>query len=476
MSVVLLLVAVSNNGWAEPAPTPPAMPPLPTISAAALRALDASVRQQIQSFVREAQAHPLDSAANGRLGMLLHAYELYTFAVPCYERARRLDARAFAWLYYLATVRIASGWDLPASIALLREALRLNPNYIPARVKLAEELLAGGAVRESRALVDSLVQAAPRSPRVHYLSARVREAMGEWPAAAEEYQQASKIAPQYGSAHYALALAYRRLGRAAESLQEMELYRSTRNAAPPEDDELMEAIDALKTGAYDHLNRAQSLQESGRNEEAVRDYEMALRLNPRLLRAHVNLIIIFGSIGNFAQAEQHYHKAIATNPSSAEAYYNYGLVLSSGQNFHDAEQAFRKAIDINPLSADAYNNLGFALQSQNKIVEAEASYRSALQSEPAHRQANFNLARLLEGRGDVPEAISYLLKTVAGEDDKTSVFMYYLSDAYAQNKEFERAIHYGEEALRRATAFHQSELVTMVERRTEELRKLAASK
>jgi tetratricopeptide (TPR) repeat protein len=150
--------------------------------------------------------------------------------------------------------------------------------------------------------------------------------------------------------------------------------------------------------------------------------------------------------------------------------------LSSEQKFQDAEQAFRKAIDINPVSADAYNNLGFALQSQNKVAEAEASYRSALRSEPALRQGNFNLARLLEARGDLREAISCLLKTVTIEDDKTSVFMYYLSDAYAQNQEFERAVHYAEEALRRAIAFHQSELAAKLEQRTKELKQLAASK
>jgi hypothetical protein len=54
--------------------------------------------------------------------------------------------------------------------------------------------------------------------------------------------------------------------------------------------------------------------------------------------------------------------------------------------------------------------------------------------------------------------------------------MYYLSDAYAQNKEFERAIHYVEEALRRAIAFHQIELAATLEKRTGELRQLAASK
>jgi tetratricopeptide (TPR) repeat protein len=300
--------------------------------------------------------------------------------------------------------------------------------------------------------------------------------MGDLGAAAEEYRQASNLAPQFGSAHYALALAYRRLGNAAESQQQLELFRSTQNAMPPEEDELLEAIDALKTGVYDHLNRAQSLQDSGRNEEAVQEYETALRLNPRLLRAHVNLIVIFGSQGNFAPAARHFEAAIAINPNSAEAYYNYGLVLSSEQKFQDAEQAFRKAIDINPVSADAYNNLGFALQSQNKVAEAEASYRSALRSEPALRQGNFNLARLLEARGDLREAISCLLKTVTIEDDKTSVFMYYLSDAYAQNQEFERAVHYAEEALRRAIAFHQSELAAKLEQRTKELKQLAASK
>ena len=143
------------------------LPGLPSLAESTLSGFDPSVRQQIQEAFRKVRKNSQDPKANGQLGMILHAYELHRLAVPCYQRARLLDRDPFPWVYYLANVKAALGEDPHAVVTLLRDALRLNADYLPARLKLAESLLAIGELRESRNLSDDLNQHRPNSARAH---------------------------------------------------------------------------------------------------------------------------------------------------------------------------------------------------------------------------------------------------------------------------------------------------------------------
>ena len=115
------------------------------------------IREQVQKAYASAQANPRDAEAVGRLGMTLHTYEEYEGAAVCYERARRLAPDEFRWVYYLGIVQGALGKHGEAS-ALFNEATRRRPDYLPARLRLADSLLAMGQRLESRALYEAVVK------------------------------------------------------------------------------------------------------------------------------------------------------------------------------------------------------------------------------------------------------------------------------------------------------------------------------
>jgi tetratricopeptide (TPR) repeat protein len=441
-----------------------ALPALPSLAESALNSFDPSVRQQIQEAFRKARENSQDAKASGRLGMILHAYELHRLAVPCYQRARLLDREPFPWLYYLASVQAALGEDPHAVVALLRDALRLNADYLPARLKLAESLLAIGELRESRDLCDDLNRQQPNSARVQYLVGRVKAAMGELDSAVENYRRACELAPRYGPAHYALGLAYRQSGNTAKAQEHLMLYRANQASVPPTEDPLLEVLETLKVGAYHYLNEGKRLHDEGQIQEALTEYQKALKMNPQLAQAHVNLISIYGVLGKFQEAEEHYRASLEINPNLAESHYNYGLTLSEQNRFREAENMFRKAVEINPFFADAYNNLGYMQQRQGRIGEAEMSYRQAVENKPEHREAHFNLARILESQGKTIEAIDHFLKTLTVEDNRTPVFMYYLTDAYARGGNYEKAVFYAQQARQRASSLGQTELVEVLDK------------
>src|SRR5260370_32495464 len=102
------------------------------------------------------EAKPRDAGANGRMGMLLHAFEQYESAEICYRRARILDPSRFQWAYYLGLTQVINGKSDAA--ATLGDTIRLDSEYLPARLKLAEVLLhlrrLAGSERMSQATSD----------------------------------------------------------------------------------------------------------------------------------------------------------------------------------------------------------------------------------------------------------------------------------------------------------------------------------
>ena len=88
-------------------------------------------------------------------------------AAACYRRAHILDPTSFRWVYYLALVQGAEGGYAEA-VATLRDALRLDPEYVPAQLKLGGYLLALGKWQEATQLFEALVKKHPENAEAFY--------------------------------------------------------------------------------------------------------------------------------------------------------------------------------------------------------------------------------------------------------------------------------------------------------------------
>jgi tetratricopeptide (TPR) repeat protein len=131
------------------------------------------VRAQVDAAV----AHPGVSAASGRLGMILHAYQQLDLAEICYRRAHLLDPKAFEWAYYLAVVEQIHG-ETKLAVADARAAVKPDAASRPARMRLAESLLQAKEFKESRKLYEKLVAEEPDLALYHYGLGKVLAAQG----------------------------------------------------------------------------------------------------------------------------------------------------------------------------------------------------------------------------------------------------------------------------------------------------------
>lgn len=446
---------------------PAELPELPRLF---LEHFQPAIRQQIQQAEVAARAHPLSAADSGNLGMVLDAYQQYESASVCYERARRLDPRSFRWAYYLGTLRVHEGkYDQAA--AILREALRLAPDYLPARLELAASLLAAGDSDETGRLYEAILKSVSKSSDASAAAAealygmgRVEAARGHTSAALESYRKACELFPSYGAAQYALALAYRKLGDPEKAEPHFRAYEANRTVTPPLEDPLRDAVQTLNLGAEAHLERAIGLERQGKLAEAIAEQEKALEIDPQNVQANINLISLDARQGELDKAEQHFQAAVRLNPHRADAYYDHGILLIWEKKDSEAERAFRQALAINPFYAEARNNLGLLLERQGRTEEALAEYEAAVKDKPDYRLAHFQAATLLVKEKKYDAAIGHLLETLTPEDDSTPRYLYALAIAYGRKGDLKNALAYIRRARDQAAARQQSQLLASIDK------------
>ena len=421
------------------------------------------VRGQIQEAYSLARSHPGDSTANGRLGMILQTYGLLQESAMFYRRATELAPADFRWIYYLALVEADQGQCDQAS-SNFRRALRIKSDYLAAKLRLANCLLASADWEASRKLYTEILKRDPVNPNAHYALGRIQANLGDYAGAIEHFRKAIVSFPDFGAAHYALAVAYRALGETAPAQEQLQLYERHKENAPPLDDQLLSDIRALNRSAAYQVQLGAELEREGKLGESAAAHEAALELDPDLVQAHINLIRLYGQLRQFDKAEEHYRAAVRIDPASVEAYYNHGVLLLGAENYQAAEDAFRKAIEINPYYADAHNNLGYLLERRGDLPEAISEYRRAIESKPGDRQAHFNLGRILVNQQEYNEGIHELEKTLEPEDENTPRYVYALGAAFARAGDRQAALRYVRQARDKAAARGQTALLTSIDR------------
>ena len=432
-------------------------PPLPQLN---IENFLPGVRANLEPALKAATANPDDAAAVGKLGMLLSAHNQLAAAVACFERARALEPNSFRWSYYLSTAQT----DQEKSMAALIDAVRFNPSYVPARLRLAELLLAADKREQSRTAYVEVVQAWPQSPQAHYGFGRYWALVGDTAKAIGHYRKAVELFPQYGAANYALALLLRQQGQKAESEKFFQNYEHNKTNVPPSEDPLQAEIAELNAGAMTHIHRAAQLEQAGNFLEAVSEHTRALEIDPKLVQAHVNLISLYGRLGQIDKAEQFFRSAISLNAKQADAYYNYGVLLFNRKELAGAEKQFRQTLEINSYHAQAHHNLGFLFEQKGDLGAALREYELACKSQAAYPLARFHAGRILAAQRNYPAAIAQFSKALQPEDDRTPSYLYALAATYVRSGNHTEGARFALLARNAARSFKQQELVASIDR------------
>ncbi len=130
----------------------------------------------------------------------------------------------------------------------------------------------------------------------------------------------------------------------------------------------------------------------GRNREAIRAYEVALRINPHDYNTWYNLGEVYYTIfGDSTQALDCYQRTIENNASHMQAHFRVGLIRFRNREYKEAANHFQIARESDPLNVSILLQLGAAYEKLDRAPDAAATYRKILEIEPLNRIAKYKL-------------------------------------------------------------------------------------
>jgi tetratricopeptide (TPR) repeat protein len=194
-------------------------------------------------------------------------------------------------------------------------------------------------------------------------------------------------------------------------------------------------------------NLAEAFFEAGYGDDVLTLYRVAIRINPKDVKAYNNLGATLADQGKLDEAETTYRKALAIDPRFPKTLLNLGSVLARQGKHEEALERFEEALQIKPDYTAVHNNLGNLLSTLGKKPEAEAHYREALRINPEFVEAHNNLGVLLAGQGRIVDAIAQYEEALQYQADNGDAHNNLGNVLMRQGKIVEAIRHY-QEAVR----------------------------
>ncbi|MDD1744285.1 MAG: tetratricopeptide repeat protein, partial [Candidatus Methanoperedens sp.] len=131
-----------------------------------------------------------------------------------------------------------------------------------------------------------------------------------------------------------------------------------------------------------HNNIGIAYDKAGMHEEAISEFNEALRLDPGYVEVLNNIAVSYHRMGLVNEAIEKLREAIRFMPGYLEAHCNLGSIYASSGRFEEALAEFNVALSINPESVLVHNNLGNFYIEQEKFHEAILAFQEAVKIDP----------------------------------------------------------------------------------------------
>lgn len=404
------------------------------------------------------KAEPKSGEKNGVFAMFAHSHNLPDIALYYYARAAQRSSDAVEWPY-LRGVLLQDQGQVATAIESFRKASGVDPDYPPLRLKLAQALAHEGQQDETEKLLKALVHEHPNYPEARWTFGQFKLDQGDYKGAVDELNIAVAQVPHYGSAHYALAKAYQGLGEQDKATLQLELFEKYRNAGPASQDQLLSRVYDLRGTSQQLMMKAVRLSAASKFPQAINVLLKLLENEPGNAAAHINLIGLYGELGQMENAEKHYKLGREIAPKNVKLHNNFGVLMIKKRDYNKAVDAFEQAIAVDSDYATPYKYLGLSLQNLGKVDQAQQNFAQAVAKDPLDFQAGYLLGNSLFQARQYDKAIEVLQKITVSKDPKTPHYLRALAKAYQATDEHEKAVTTLTHAREIAQSFAQTKTV-----------------
>jgi tetratricopeptide (TPR) repeat protein len=176
-------------------------------------------------------------------------------------------------------------------------------------------------------------------------------------------------------------------------------------------------------------------------DNAIADYNQAIKLKPNWAVAHNNRANLYLSKGDFERALPDLDSAVALDPNWVTAHINRGIALVGKKDFDGAIAESTQAINLKPgpFEAEVYSNRGLAYDGKRDFAKAIADYDMAIALKPSLSTAYYNRGNTHSNMGDFGKAIADYSEALKLEPDYAEVYGN-RGNVYMVLKDFDRAI------------------------------------
>ena len=187
-------------------------------------------------------------------------------------------------------------------------------------------------------------------------------------------------------------------------------------------------------------------------EEAIAEYQTALRLDPFHPRAPIQLAATYEKAGQYRAAFAQLERTSEVLPDFDWTWIYLGDLHHSTGNYDQALQAYQRALAIDPGGIDAKVGLGLTYAAMRRFEEGEQIANKLLESSNKPREENadylFLVAMLDRARGDHEKAITSLEKAMSAARRRYyRIYMGAIGETYALMGDQDKAIDFYRKAL-----------------------------
>ena len=124
-----------------------------------------------------------------------------------------------------------------------------------------------------------------------------------------------------------------------------------------------------------------------RNQEAIDEFELAVKMAPKQPGLHEELGDQDWITGQLDKATEAYREELRIDPSAVSAMYKLGSLLTQGQNPAEGVQLLRSALRLDSSLSDAHYYLGVGLMGTDQNEDAAHEFQLAIAADPSSDRA-----------------------------------------------------------------------------------------
>ena len=284
-----------------------------------------------------------------------------------------------------------------------QETLKLRPQYVPAKMALAQLELARGESSKAVQTADEIINLDNSNLGALLIRSMGLMNMGEKEKAREQLMSVTKAFPRSNDARYQLGL----------------LNLSERRFKEAGDD-----FDALRQGQDPRgiIGIVEVEVAQGNYDKALNVVRDQLKQTPNRVDYQMAIANIEYRASRWADAANDYQKLIDKNPKSAELYLRLGETRRLSGDVNAGITAFKKAQELNPKDAMPVLQLGMLYDTNGRNDDARKCYEEVLKMQPDNPVALNNLAYAKADDGvDLDQALTFAQRAQQKRPDDLDV-------------------------------------------------------